>query len=292
MGLGLFIFALIFIVAGIGAIGYGLRNESGGGLAAGSVLVALAFFLWIISSSTVVGTRTLGIETSFGKTVGVMQPGYHWKRPWANVQDWPGSLQTFTQDVKVRLANQTTADVDASVQWKLDPNANVLDLFQNYKKFDNIQPNVIARQASRSMNDVFGTYDPLSVDQEGHAKVVVSDLATKVEQDMKAELPSGIQITNITIVKITFDPSVQAQINNIINATAATKVAQQQELTNQAIAKANQALQDSGTKLTPEILTQNCLNIVQQAAKAGEPLPPALSCNFFGGNSGTLVSAK
>lgn len=274
MGLFMFIIAIIAVAIGFGVAFLPGANKVacvGAGLALGALLL-------VLSSSTVVDTRSVGVETSFGKPVGVLAAGYHWKRPWAKVSDWDGTIQTFKDDVKVRLANQTTAAVDASVQWQVDVDAKVLDLYKNYRSFDRLQINVVARQAGRSLNDVFGTYDPLAVDDQGHAKVVVSDLASRVETDMRGQLPAGITIVNVTIISIAFDPNVQAQINNITSAASATKVAQQQELTNQAIAKANQALAGNGANLTPAVLYQNCLNMTQAALKAGETLPVGWNC--------------
>lgn len=66
-------------------------------------------------------------------------------------------------------------------------------------------------------------------------------------------------------------------LRSIITAAAQTRVAQQQLLTNQAIAAANKALETGGT-LTETVVQQNCLAIVKLAIQENYALDPGFGC--------------
>ncbi|HET9889626.1 MAG TPA: hypothetical protein VFQ42_03920, partial [Mycobacterium sp.] len=73
------------------------------------------------------------------------------------------------------------------------------------------------------------------------------------------------------------DPSVQARINDILNAQTGTTVAQENLAKNQAQAQANAALSGS---LSEPILIQQCI-------EAAQVIKPAVFNCFPGGSSAT-----
>lgn len=285
-----FILAILLALAGLGAIGvafirdkHGDRNGVAG--AAGALLILVAGVIAFFDCTVTVPVRSVGVQTSFGKPIGVLTNGFQWVRPWSSVETFDGTVQTLKETGKsapiVRLKNGTTATVDASVQWQIDTGADFLSLYKQYKSFSNIEQNVIERQLANSLNEVFEGFDPLgSIDAQGNLTVQVTSLAAKVQTNLAAAMPPGLVIRNVTIPVINYSDQVEAQINTIIAAAAQTRVAEQQLKTNQAISAANAALTNGN--LTPGVLYQNCLNLVQQALSHGWALPPGFSCGIPG----------
>lgn len=280
-----FILAILLALIGIGAIAVGFTGEDrgGGGIwkTAGSLALLIGLIIAFFDCTTTVPVRSVGVQTSFGKPIGVLTNGFQWVRPWSSVETFDGTVQTIKYNPTVRLKNGTTATVDASVQWQIDTGADFLSLYKQYKTFDNIQENVIKRQLANALNQVFETFDPLAnIDASGNLSVQVTSLAPRVQVALSAAMPAGLVIRNVTIPVINYSDQVEAQINTIIAAAAQTRVAEQQLKTNEAISKANAAL--TNTNLTPGVLYQNCLNLVQQALSHQWALPPGFSCGVPG----------
>lgn len=304
-----FIIAIVLAVLGIAGIvvaprfksqtvsnGYGREVETAD-LAPwirwiGVAVATLGVVTFVLDVTVVVPTRTFGIETEFGQPVGTpLANGFHLIAPWANVDTtFEASVQTLRLSsakdsdgppITVRLANQTTAAVDVSVQWQLNANADVLTLYRQYKAFPNIQTNVVQRQLANALNKVFENFNPLAtLDSNGNQTVHVTDLAAQVTAILQGEMPNGIEVDNVTIPLITYDAQIENQINSIIAAASATRVALQGEQTAKATQAANSLL--AAGNLTPGVLYQNCLTMTQSALKAGESLPPGWSCGSPG----------
>jgi len=287
-----FILAILLVMVGIGGIAIAVmaKNDNvpkdekvprGIFASVGSLILVTGLVAAFLDCTTTVPVRSVGVQTSFGKPIGVLSNGFHWIRPWSSVETFDGTVQTATSNPVVRLKNGTTATVDVSVQWQIDTGADFLSLYKQYKSFDNIQTNVIQRQLANALNEVFETFDPLaSIDASGNLTVQVTALATQVQADLSSAVPPGLIIRNVTIPVINYSPQVEAQINTIIAAAAQTRVAQQQEKTNQAISQANAALKSGDLSL--QVLYQNCLNLTQQALSHQWALPPGWTCGSPG----------
>jgi regulator of protease activity HflC (stomatin/prohibitin superfamily) len=249
-----------------------------------SILV-IGIALLLLGSFTVVPARSVGIQTSFGQTVGTLDPGLHAVRPWSSVDTWDASIQTVKYDggrddekpLTVRLKNQTTATVNVTVQWRLASDADITQLYKDYRKFEAIADNVVKRQLQNALNEVFEDYDPLaSITGDGTQLVQLSDLAKKALPALQAAMPKGVEVLNLTLPNIQYDAVVQDNINKIIAAAAATKQAEQQEMTAKALAEA--AKQLSAGDLSPAVLYQNCLSMVERLLSAGHELPAGFTC--------------
>ena len=243
--------------------------------------VALLLFL----SFTVVPARSVGVQTSFGQTVGTLDPGLHAVRPWSSVDTWDASIQTVKYDggkddekpLTVRLKNQTTATVNVTVQWRLASDADITQLYKDYRRFEAIADNVVKRQLQNALNEVFETYDPLaSITGDGTQLVQLSDLAKSALPILQRAMPKGVEVLNLTLPNIQYDAVVQDNINKIIAAAAATKQAEQQEATAKALAEAAKLL--SAGDLSPAVLYQNCLSMVERLLSAGHELPAGFTC--------------
>lgn len=217
---------------------------------------------------TIVPARTVGVGVTFGKPTAVYDNGFHFKSPITKVTKLDGSVQNniYNGDssVPVRLGNNSKAQVDVSVQWKLKTD-NAQQLYLDYKTFDSIQSNLVDRNLRAALNDVMATYDPLaSAKQEGESHDL-ADLAKQVQDTLTKKVGTDIEVRSITIPLIDFDESTQDKINELQAEMARTRIAQQKQSTSEAESRANEMLTKS---LTNEVLTSKCLDIVERSGQS------------------------
>src|SRR4051812_27512817 len=87
----------------------------------------LAILVVIFSSTTIVSARNVGVVTTFGRPSGTLGNGLHVIAPWQKVTEMDGTIQidnhTGEMATTVRLGNNSTANVDNSVRWRIQPAA-------------------------------------------------------------------------------------------------------------------------------------------------------------------------
>lgn len=255
----------------------------------GVAVIAVGLGLLAFDSFTVVPTRNLAVQTSFGRPVDTLRNGFHVVAPWSDIHTFDATIQTLkmsaddTKDqgdpITVRLANAATAKVDVTVQWQIDPDADITQLYLDFRDFDNIGNNVVRRQLSAAMNAAFEKYDPLvSLKANGGDArgKTLGDLAEDVKAALTAQLPSGLKVRSVLVPRIDFDDNIQAKINQYLAALAETQIAEQRQQTAAAQKKANDLLAVAHS--TPEVLYQNCLDMVERLTRDGKTLPAAFTC--------------
>jgi regulator of protease activity HflC (stomatin/prohibitin superfamily) len=289
-----FVIALIVALLGVGAIAVGMLSgdpDSGAVVGVGFVAIVLAAGVLFFDSFTIIPTRTVGVEVSFGKPIGAIPNGWHWVAPWASVEKFDASVQTLNlttskddagDPVTVRLGNQTTAQVDVSVQWNIRPDGDVVDLYKQYKSFDNVEHNLVMRQLQHALNNAFSAYDPLRAINGGTdaPSQNIDDLAAKAKSDLQAAVGSGIQIGTLTIPIIHYDPDTENRLRAYQQALADTRIAEQRRKTAEQTKAANDVLAGSAASSNPGVQYQNCLDLIRDLAAKGqlEHLPPTFSC--------------
>lgn len=288
-----FIVLITFLSLGVlallgGVIGVMLGSETGILAIAGLVVTVLCGFVILGESYEQVGARTVSVETKSGKPVSVLNNGGHMIAPWAKTANFDATIQSIKEPVWVRLKNNTKAQVDVSVQWKIDPDNQFLALYNNYRTFDNVKNNVVQRQLAVALNNQFAEWDPLAVIDKttGTASVSVTDFAAPVETAMKTQMPAGLVLISVAVVGIDYSTSVQENLDLVTKQAAQTLVAQNLEQTNKAQAAANAALGNG-----QQAYQQNCLDVTKAAIAAKVALPASWNCN----NAGSLpltVQAK
>lgn len=287
MNLAIFIIALVLIVIGLTCIAFcQAAEEPGIPVLVGVVLIVIGGFTVFMDSFHVVPTRTVAMETSYGKPKATLQSGWHWMAPWASVEEFPATVETMKlsgdkddngDPIVVRLSNAATATVDVTVQWQIDPKGDITPLYNDYRTFDNIGNNVVRRELSAALATAFGDYDPLASLKGEKTKVTPADLAEDVRVALVAKLPSNILVRSVLLPKIVFDDNIQGKINQYLAAIAETQIAEQRQKTAEAQKKANDLLA-AGGNTSPGVLYQNCLDMVASLARDGKPLPPAFNC--------------
>lgn len=290
----LFIFGLIVLIGSIGAGFYGtfIDEYRVGAWGTSFGLGCLAILLIIIPCIKMVGTKDVGIETSFGKTAGELSPGIHFTAPWINVTSMDAAIQTDTYKLEARIANQQVAHVSVSIRWRISTANNAADsLFQNYRTFDHVRNSLVTRELTSAVNTQFATYNPLNSVQgvSGGQNASYLTIAGLITKQMQQSVGSQVEILSTIVPFVSFDGDTQARINQLQQQVALTRVAEQSIQTNQDQAKANQALAASVNN-NPALNTANCLNIVATAVKENsQVLPPGFSC--FGGSSVAITAS-
>lgn len=266
------------------------------------VLILLAGLTMLIDSFHIVPARNVGIVNTFGRANTALDNGFHWVAPWSSVEDIDATVQNINLDnpncVTVRLANQTTACVDLTLQWNIDQHANANELWQRYRGTNdnvvgNVGKNVVERELRRALNVVFEKYNPLAVlTDAGTPTISTGDLAAQALAQMKASVDAGIDVDTLLISVVHFDDVTQQKLNAYAQAIADTQIATQAKKTAEQQHEANDLLaakssSDAGVEY------QNCLNLVKDLAAKNQlaSLPATFNCNQ-GASTPVIVGGK
>ena len=257
------------------------------------VLTILTVLFAGFSMTTMVGTRDIGVVTSFGRPVKHLDNGLHLKAPWQKVSTLDGAIQTDNFVGKngcteIRIGNESTACVDNSIRWRINPAAGD-ELFKDYHTMTNIKDSLVTRELKAALNEALANYNPLDeiqANQQG-AKPNLSAFQTTVAKAMRDQIGSQIDVLSVIIPIIRFDDSTQQKINAYQAEVANTRIAQQREQTAEAQSKANRILSKSVSD-DPNVLVSKCLDTVDEAVKSNVQLPAGYSC-WPGGQSSVVI---
>lgn len=271
--LTIFIAVLFLAAAGAGAVALAGRGTARAESAAAAVGLGLfAVVVLLFSMGTVVSTRNVGIVTTFGRPQGELSNGFHWVAPWQSVTEMDGAiqLQRFEGEhaMPVRLGNNSTANVNVTIQWRLQPES-APSLFLDYRTFEGIRENLVDKELSVAMNSEFAKFDPLAAiatdaktadaspaPADGAPLVAISE---KVQHDVQVAVGERIEIQKIFVPLVTYDAETQERINAFNVEKANTRVAEQSKATASAQAEANRIL-SSSVHNDLEVITANCIN--------------------------------
>lgn len=253
-----------------------------------AILVAGLLAL-MVASVTMVTTKNVGVETTFGKPSGELSNGLHLKWPWEKVTEMDAAIQTdtFNNDncLRVRIANQQTACVYINFQWRINPVA-AQELFRDYRTFDHVRDALVTRRLTAVVNEQLANYNPLNsvsgtdLPPGEKRNPTLTEIAKTVNTQMTTEIGGGkgsIEVLSTIIPLITFDQETQGRINQLQQQVALTRVAQQQKKTNEAQAVANKALAAS-VNTSPNVLVSHCYAILETMVKNGQSVPAGFSC--------------
>lgn len=257
------------------------------------VMMSLTFLVFLFTIFTMVGTKQVGVVTEFGRPVGNLNNGLHMKYPWQKVKELDGAIQTdnhFGKNAtKIRLGNQSTADVDNTVRWRIKRD-KADQLFRDYRDFGNIRDSLVTRELKAAQNEVFKDYDPLStVKGSTEKQLTLSEFGVAVTKKLKERIGDQIEVLNVIIPLVNFDPETQGRINAFQSEIANTRIAKQKQQTATAEAETNRRLANSVSK-DPNVLVSKCLDTLADIAKKDAALPAGFSC--WPGGSGVAVAVK
>lgn len=259
------ILLIVIVVAVLGALG--AKNPAARTRSVRIAVVAgvIALFVVILGSTTIVSARNVGVVTTFGRPSGTLSNGLHWKAPWQSVTEMDGTIQidnhTGESATTVRLGNNSTAFVDNSVRWRIQP-AAADELFLDYRQFANVRDNLVTRELRAALNEVFADFDPLSPENVEGANVQA--LGDEVAEKLRAKVGGQIEIINVIVPLVNYDQATQDRINALNVEKANTRIAEQRAKTAAAEAKANEILAASVSN-DPNVLVSKCLDAAREA---------------------------
>lgn len=298
---GLLIF--LVLVTGIATLIWALTNRrraAGGkrGLP-GVVPIAvggLALLVLLSTAVTFVGTRDIGVVTSFGRPERHLDNGIHLKAPWESVSTLDGAIQTDnytgTSDcTDIRIGNESMACVDNTIRWRIKPEAGDT-LFQDYHDMDKIRDSLVTRELKAALNGVLHDYNPLNqiANNQAGATPDLNLFGSSVAALMRKEIGSQIDVINVIIPIIRFDASTQQKLNAYQAEVANTHIAQQKEKTALAQALANNNLSKSVSN-DPNVLVSKCFDILDEMVRNNKQIPAGFSCWPGGGSALVLPSS-
>lgn len=263
--------------------------------AATAVLSVTGVLLVILSMYVGIGTQDVGIVTSFGKPVGTLSNGAHWKAPWEGVTTMDNAVQTDIYEgsdcINIRIADQQTACAKVRIRWQMRQSA-ADRLFRLYRTNDGVRTSLVTGELGQAMNEQFAVYNPIAslttTIPEGHAgNPTITQLAAKVTQQMRSEIGSEISVYSVIVPLITYANTVQDRINTVLAQVAQTDVAKQAVQTAKLQAQAADTLR-AAVSNDPNVLISRCLDLLNEAVKAGYQLPAGFSC--FGGSTTSVLA--
>ena len=301
---GLFVVSLIVLViaALVGVVyvfwkpeyedgAYRSRSVGLTGLGLGTVALVLTFF----ASATIVSTKNVGIETSFGRPVGSLSNGFHMVAPWNRVTEMDAAIQTDNHTsadegntcITVRIAHQATACVDTSIRWRIEESA-ADGLFRDYRDFANVRDSLVTRDLNAALNAEFENYDPLAVDKDGNStSPTLESLSTKVLARIQGEIGEQINVLSVIIPVIHYDDNTQTKVNALLAQVAQTRIAEQAVITAEQQALANQTLAQSVSN-DPNVLVSRCMDLLGEMVSKEQTVPIGFSC-WPGAGSSVVV---
>lgn len=200
-----------------------------GSFMVGVLATILAVVFFVVASSNIVGTRQVGIVTSFGKPTGeTLSNGYHWLAPWKKVAEMDAAIQNDVYNgdrrIQVRLGNNSTALADVNIRWQIRQD-QADELFQQYKTFDNVRSNLVERNLRTALNEAFTKFDPLAADDDGknNLNAVTADALSLIRQ----KSGNQVEILDLSVPVIDYDDNTEQRINAINAARAQTTQAEQ-----------------------------------------------------------------
>ena len=244
----------------------------------------LAVVLVVFSCLTTVGTKDVGVVTTFGRPTGRdLENGLHLKSPWQKVNELDGAINpdSYTGGVRastVRIGDSTTACVEGTIRWRIVPTqASVL--YQDYRSDDvnqTIRDSLVKTQFNAALNDVLGKYNPLGRpprprprrDQKTGSQATVTTDRTQPRRVLRPRRevdgpapgrgvdgaaratgrgPGEGHLGDAQLHPPRADTT-QDKINDFLKEVGATRVAEQHQQTAQAQASANRQLARLGVQ--------------------------------------------
>ncbi len=252
--------------------------------------VAAFLFFGFFSCATFVPANEYGIITVFGRWSHGETSGFHLTAPWASMESTPTRNQKSIRDqadgndacIPVKLLGGASACVDATVLYTIDEK-NAETLWRGWGGFSRLNQDLINRSTDDATATVYGNY---SADKANGGEVR-AEITTKITTLLKAKLAnSGVELGSITLGDIHLPADVQNRINTVLEQDAKVLIAQKKEQENQALARANAALQGS---LSHEALVKYCLDAMKEIKPT---VPPACGLGDTSARPSVMIPAK
>lgn len=280
-----FILAIIFFVLAVGFIAVAAANDSGGGVALGSVgvLVAIVFLIFACLYSQDAGEVTV-LKNMGGSIAGSnSDAGFHGKAPWQSTvkydtrnnvisyvangaENYSGGSANGPQ-VTVNDKSGASANIDLQINYSLAP-SYAAQLYREYGKQQTFVRSVAAVDARSVPRDIAGRFDTISLlTQRGKYQAAIEKALIVKWKAL------GLHVEQVSVQEIRYPKSItdryaQAQAANIdlqkaVNEQQVAKTeAETKKIRAQGDADANDVLNRS---LTDNVLRQKYIDALANA---------------------------
>ncbi|MFD4474603.1 SPFH domain-containing protein [Streptomyces sp. NPDC058471] len=275
---------VLLLAAALSFTAYKVMVGVGGGpipnlkwLAVGIVAVLAVTTLGM--SITIVGSRSVGIQTSFGKYRDTLNSGFQLTPPWSATEEFSTRVQYLDLDgekdgVQVTFKGGGGGTVNATPRWRIDPD-KAGDLWKKYKTFDTVRDKLVNSSAKDSIRVVTANYTPNEARSGEHLRKVSS----QVQEDLAKSLADdGVIIDSISVKGITLDQRSQDSLDKIVSANndiERAKAEQERARIDGETAK----IREREGSLTGAALARYCLEVVNNwNVDRNGALPAGFTC--------------
>jgi regulator of protease activity HflC (stomatin/prohibitin superfamily) len=212
-------------------------------------IIVFVLLIALLDSTATVPSGYVGIETTFGKVTGEMQPGIHFKLPFVESVT-PMNVQVQKDQTDETAATSDIQDVTTTValNYHLD-HSQVDNVFVNLT--NDYQNNYISPIISESVKAATAKYtaEQLLTDRPAVTNDIETALVAKLQ-------PRGIVVDQFSIINFQFSQTFSQAIEQ---KQAAQQAAQQAQYDLQKAQLTAQANQTQDAALTPAILEQQAI---------------------------------
>lgn len=288
-----FIVVGVLLLVALGAAGMGALatypSEKKAGFVSAIAAVLAAVIVTIFFSATVVGARSVGVETAFGKYRGTLTSGLNWTAPWASVEQFSTRVQFL--DIDGDNAAPITFDgggggaVEATPRWRIDEQGAEV-LWQKYKTFENVRDQLVLPSVKEALRVEFGKYPPNEARDGKNLRVITENVLNDLNAQLKDD---GVVFDSLSIKNIKLDAKAQESLDKIVTANNDIQRAEA-ERTRAKIDAETAKIRNAEGVLEPGALARYCLEVMNawDVNKNG-PLPATFNC-VVPGNAGVVVS--
>lgn len=246
----------------------------------------IAFFVVIgiilgFMSMTTVGARSVGIQTSFGKYAATLDSGFHMVNPFSSVEEFSTQIQDLDLEVPVSFDGGSSGTAKLTVLWAIDAK-DAEQLWKDWKTFDRVRDRLVAPAARTVTAASFSAFTPDAA-RDGANRVTLQD---QILSELKGSIGEGANIRSIQLTDVQLGDRAQAAVDRIVEATANTQRASEEQARATIEAETARIRQQSQT---PEALQRYCLEVVNSWNVGNNgPLPATFDCSL-GGTSAPII---
>ncbi len=295
--MSLFLFILCLLVGVVGVVLLVMVKGRTGRIG-GAVAVGLSLLLVVACSTVHVGSREVGVVTTFSRYDHTEGPGWHLTTPWSSVDKFTTRIQTLEQrKIKVTLRSESqgapgaTAEVSVTVRWYIADagetgDSTAKDLWFKYQSFDNVRDMLVTAETQTSTREAMGDYTP----RDAKAGQNVRKLGAAVASNLtRALADDGVVVDSVNVTDVDLADDVERRLRDAVAAEgklATDRVELERAKVQAEINKTRQL------NMTPQTITQNCFDLVRFAIENKVTLPATFDCGMSRGGTDVLIGAK
>lgn len=208
-------------------------------LVAAVVIAAILFSLGVYR----IDAGHVGIVKRFGNVINVVDPGLHFKLPYADtVEEMEVRERAFTMDLDAASQDPLELPVKVTVNW-LVKRTHVKDLYVQFGSLEQFEKRIILPRLNDAVKGITSRY---TVNDLLRKRVEYRDLSKKAFEE---RMPDDVQITGFSIVNIGFPPEYTKAIRDkqVAREQAETEkfVLDRQRLTSTQVTQSAEAQRDA-----------------------------------------------